>query len=422
LKQPRRPAPRPGAEADYVSSAEALGVLAVKPQTLYSYVSRGLVRRIPVAGRGSLYHKADIERLRARSTARSGHGAVAGAALHWGEPVLVTGITEITSQGPRYRDHLATDLARRGCGAEAVADYLWTSGPLDPPLRWTFDKGLGKLGAKVAALVEVQPRMQPHQLLTEIVLLLGLEEGDPYAERSLRPARRIVQALTMGFGFLGPARKFVAPERQETLASYALRAAGAKATPEAVRLLNAAFVVLADHEFSAPTFAARIAASSRAGLHYCVGAALNVMFGSALGVRCDRIEEALLAADRSALRAKLGEPQPSPPLGFSQPVYRNGDPRAELIIELSLGLTVNRKKSRQAIETLRLEADRQNMVALDVAVVVLCRALGLDGMMASPLIAIARSAGWIAHVLEQYRQSFMIRPRGKFVPPSAQGG
>src|ERR1700730_17620514 len=90
--------------ADYMSSAEALAVLAVKPQTLYSYVSRGMIRRICLDGKTSLYNREDVRRLKARSTARSGHGAVAGAALQWGEPVLVTGITEITENGPRYRE------------------------------------------------------------------------------------------------------------------------------------------------------------------------------------------------------------------------------------------------------------------------------------------------------------------------------
>lgn len=112
--------------SDYVSSAEALAVLAVKPQTLYSYVSRGMIRRICVDGKTSLYSREDVRRLKARSSARSGHGAVAGGALQWGEPVLVTGITEIMENGPRYRDYLALDLAREGYSYKSVAEYLWT--------------------------------------------------------------------------------------------------------------------------------------------------------------------------------------------------------------------------------------------------------------------------------------------------------
>src|SRR5689334_14442255 len=91
----------------YVSRQEAIRVLGVKPQTLYSYVSRGLVRRCADhGGRSSAYNFQDIQRLKARSLARSGHGPAAANAIHWGEPVLGTAITKITERGPVYGEHL----------------------------------------------------------------------------------------------------------------------------------------------------------------------------------------------------------------------------------------------------------------------------------------------------------------------------
>ena len=175
----RASAPLPAerfSDSDYVSSAEALAVLAVKPQTLYSYVSRGMVRRISLDGKTSLYHRADVGRLKARSTARSGHGAVAGAALQWGEPVLVTGITEITEEGPRYRRHLASDLARDGYSYESVAEYLWSTEELDPAIKWEFDEAIFRVAREVGDLVAAHPRIQMRQLLTEIVLLLAIDQ------------------------------------------------------------------------------------------------------------------------------------------------------------------------------------------------------------------------------------------------------
>jgi citrate synthase len=65
---------------------------------------------------------------------------------------------------------------------------------------------------------------------------------------------------------------------------------------------------------------------------------------------------------------------------------------------------------------LRRIDDHRGAVSLDAALVVLCRALGLTGLVAGGLLAVGRSAGWIAHVMEQSRQDFMIRPRGKFSP------
>jgi citrate synthase len=405
--------------SDYVKSAEALAVLAVKPQTLYSYVSRGMIRRICVDGKTSLYNREDIRRLKARSSARSGHGAVAGGALQWGEPVLVTGITEITENGPRYRDYFALELVREGYSYESVAEYLWTTEEISPATQWCSDESIFRIAPQVAALTGAYPGIHLRQLLTEIVLLLCIENNQFHREPpkpSLTPARALVQALCIAFGFVGPRRCFVAPGENESVASYILRAFGVDANRSQTRVLNAALVLLADHEFSPATFAARIAASSGVDLHSCIGAALHVHFGSALGLRCDRVEQALQAALSTRDQAASLRPVHVGPLGFSHPLYAGGDPRASAILKLALSLTEHAAASRDALQTLRSIDNHHGAVSLDAALVVMCRALGLNGPVAGGLLAVGRSAGWIAHVREQYQQDFMIRPRGKFTP------
>src|SRR5208282_3091205 len=404
--------------SDHVSSVEALAVLAVKPQTLYSYVSRGMIRRICVDGKTSLYNRKDISRLKARSTARSGHGAVAGGALQWGEPVLVTGITEITENGPRYREYLALDLARKGYSYESVAEYLWTTEGINPSIQWCSDGSIFRIAPQVAALTGAYPSIHLRQLLTEIVLLLCIEHSQYHRESqiepSLTPARALIQALCIAFGFVGPRRRFVAPGENESIASYILRAFGVDANRSQIGVLNAVLVLLVDHEFSPATFAARIAASSGVDLHSCIGAALHVHFGSALGLRCDRVEQALQAASSAHGQAGRSSLINVGPVGFSHPLYADGDPRANEILDLALSLTEHATASRQALQTLRSIDNHHGAVSLDAALVVLCRALGLNGPVAGGLLAVSRSAGWIAHVIEQYKQDFMIRPRGKF--------
>lgn len=406
------------AHPDYFSSAEALAVLRVKPQTLYAYVSRGLIRRLCLDGKTSLYDRNDVQRLKARSVARSGHGAVAGGALQWGDPVLVTGITEITDKGPRYREHLAIDLARAGSSFESVAEYLWMNGEIVSPAQWQFDQSILRIIPKVTALAGAYPAIHMRQLLTEIALLLCVEES--HAHRtweetdSLIAGRTLIQALCASFGFLGRHKQFVVPHENENVAHYILRASGVDPTPSKVRVLNAALVLLADHEFSPATFAARIAASSGVDLHSCIGAALQVHFGSALGLRCDRIEQALQEAATPSgkpIRPSLAQ---FGSIGFSLPLYASGDPRAKEIIELALSVTERTAGNREALQTLQYIDDVQGAANVDEALVVLCRALGLHGQVAGGLLAISRSAGWIAHVIEQNKQNFMIRPRGKF--------
>lgn len=392
-----------------------MAVLGVKPQTLYSYVSRGIIRRICLDGKMSLYNREDVRRAKARSAARSGHGAVAGAALQWGEPVLITGITEITMNGPRYRQFLAADLARDGYSYESVAEYLWTTKPINRSAHWSFDTSIFRVAPQIAALGAAYPSIHPRQLLTEIVLLLGIEHGDQQSSLSLRPARALTQALCTVFGFIGPYKRFIAPKKNESIANYVLRSYGIEPDRSQVRVLNAAMVLLADHEFSPATFAARIAASSGVEVHFSVGAALHVHFGSALGLRCDRVEEALQAASAGG-GAKRRLARRTGPIGFSQPLYADGDPRAKQILELALSLREHASAARAALETLRSIDDHQGNVSLDASLVVLSRSLGLTGSSAGALLTVSRSVGWIAHIFEQYRQDFMIRPRGKFSP------
>src|SRR5262245_55370915 len=97
------PAPTPpasGAPGELVTAREAAKLLGIKLDTLYAYVSRGLVRSVSGEGRKArLYLKDDLDRLRARSDAHRGHAPVAAGALRWGEPVLDSAITAIDEIG-----------------------------------------------------------------------------------------------------------------------------------------------------------------------------------------------------------------------------------------------------------------------------------------------------------------------------------
>jgi citrate synthase len=391
----------------YVPRQEALKVLGVKPQTLYSYVSRGLIRRqFENGGRSSAYNFQDIQRLKARSLARSGHGPAAANAIHWGEPVLGTAITEITAQGPRYREHLATDLARRSERFECVAAYLWTGTGLGSDKGWP-QSSHARLGRQLDEIARLHPKVHIRQLLTETAILLGMNasESGNGIDGELAAARSLMQAMVGVFGFLGARGRYVAPRARDTLAGGLARALGLRATPAVARALDALLIVVADHEFTPATFAARIAASAGNDLYSCIGAALQVHFGSALGLRCDQVERSLSAGtERSNLPAR-------PSRGLDPPFYRDGDPRAEMLLDIAASL-----RPRPHGRT----ASAQPAVNLDHALVTICHALGVSGQVAGGLLAFGRTAGWIAHVFEQRAEAFVIRPRAKFIEASSR--
>src|SRR3954470_18649142 len=153
VKSPRK-------RGDYLSRAEALEILGIKPQTLYCYVSRGYIRSLPQpGGRSSYYSREDVERVKAKSVARSGHGPAAASAMRWGEPIIETAITEITDLGPRYRSKLAVDLARSGASFEAVAEYLWTGEWREQARGWNVEDRLGELPNLLTTRVKLFPEV-----------------------------------------------------------------------------------------------------------------------------------------------------------------------------------------------------------------------------------------------------------------------
>src|SRR6187431_3739057 len=114
-------------ESAWLSSREASQRLGVKLATLYAYASRGLISSVPGEGqRARRYAEDDVERLRTRHAARSGHGPVAAGALRFGEPVLETSISDVGPDGPRYRGQPAIELCRTGVSFERVAELLWS--------------------------------------------------------------------------------------------------------------------------------------------------------------------------------------------------------------------------------------------------------------------------------------------------------
>jgi len=106
--------PEPCLDAGQLLTAqEASAMLGIKPATLYTYVSRGLLHPLRHAHRkANRYLLEELQSLKVRSSVRQGSGPVAAAAMRWGQPVIETSITEIDEDGPRYRGFLATDLVR----------------------------------------------------------------------------------------------------------------------------------------------------------------------------------------------------------------------------------------------------------------------------------------------------------------------
>jgi citrate synthase len=417
------PANRPG--EDNISREEALQLLGVKKETLYTYVSRGLIQSFPLnEGRVHQFSRADVERLRSRSLARSGIGAVAETVMRYGEPIITTHITEITPRGPVYRGRLATDLADKGCAFEAVALLLWTGVWLDDQVTWA------DVPEAPASIVSASKGIDDAddfiKTLASATLALGMHPVDAEALKlgaTLDAARRIVQVLTGMLGLLSSRGAYTPVRAGEALGSCVTRIFGMADDPEAAAAVNAMMVLCADYELTPASFAARVVSSSGADLHASVAAGLCAHSGLLTGQVCAGLADLLSGGPaRRGLELRLKEAQRSgvSMYGFNPALAAKGDPRAQWMIDKARSIAARRSSpdTRHMLSFLeRIEGEYGLHPGLQAGLVTLVAALDLPVRSSAAIWGISRTAGQIAHVIEQRDAGFLLRPRASFVKP-----
>ena len=385
----------------WLGTEEAARRLGVKPASLYAYVSRGqLRRRAAPDGRRSEYHPADVATL-----------AVRGRRSRPMQPtdvVVPTAITAITPRGPTYRGAAAVDLAGE-VPFEAVADRLWQAA--HEPDRWP-------------AATEVTPTaprpgtdgsLDAGQHL--LAATVALRAADPLG-RDLRPsvvvatARRLLVALASSLG--------ARPSPRSSLAGVVGASLGTDAGVDAVRAVDAALVLLADHELAASTLAVRVAASARCDPYAVELAGLAVLSGPRHGAASRGLEAALaaVAAGAPPAVALAAVTRDSESVGgFGHPLYPDGDPRAARLLEVlaagSLGARLG------PLHALLETAAARGLPPpnIDAALAGLTHAMGATPGAGEFVFAVARTAGWMAHAIEQYAEPRLLRPKAVYTGP-----
>jgi citrate synthase len=362
-----------------LSSEEAARRLGVKTSTLYAYVSRGLLEshRDPTR-RGSLFDLVDIEGLAARS--RGGRQTATRLAT------VTTGVTQLDQRlGPIYRGRPATELAT-GTSFEAVAEMLWQS------------DGGGDWSAPALGLC---PLTHPLERMRWALVLCGATDplrSDLRPAAVARAARRAAAALTDA---VGPP-----PAGGDAGASVAARLA-ARLTPSGAALpadaVNAALVLMADHELATSTMAVRVAASVRSDPYDALLAGLATLAGPLHGGASQQAYELLVVAERDgasrALDDVLRERGRLP--GFGHAVYKDGDPRFAALLALAEPL-LSAERRAMVHEVMSLAAAHDVPLAnCDLALAALSWGTGMPPDTGRTIFAVARVAGWIAHYLEE---------------------
>ncbi len=423
--------------AKWLSAEEASALLGIKKETLYAYVSRGQVRtETGATPRERLYAASDLQRLKARRSARSGHGPAAASALRWGEPVMETGVSDVGDGRLAYRGLALDTLLARGVGFEAVAEHLWSGLLPETAPRWPrpsarFLAELEKHGAGALREDEL-PRQWFRRASHRIARLAEADEaaGTETTDQALVRARSAVLCLAMGVPAGGgaqvgvgvPAAHAAGASVAEILAS---RLAAGTAPELAATAIDRILVAIADHELNSSTFAARVAASTGADTYACLQAGLGALAGPRHGASFAAVEE-LFAALRTPADAKeavlKAKAQKLSLPGFGHRLHAaSGDPRARLLLADAVQLAKTAPKAareRFALAQALLDAvgaAKTELPNVDLAVVAVLALLGAPRGAASAVFSVGRIAGWVAHVIEQRYAEYQLRPRAKFV-------
>jgi citrate synthase len=419
-----------GGRSERLSTAEAAERLGVKPATLYAYVSRGLLGRERSAdGRTSTFDPAEIDRLARPGRARRGRRPAA-------ELLVPSALTAIDRGLPWYRGLAVPELAGTR-SFEEVAEWLWNARFPDPVPAWRASQPALDAGRQSQAAL-------PHGALPLErirVIAAALPAGDEL-RLELRPAAVTAAGRSLVAGLVDclprraprpPGRRGQREARTPGRPGRPPPDAGPIAArlwmglspldpePELVRVVDAALVLLADHELAASTLAATVAASVRADPYAVASAGLAVVSGSlhggaSLGIEAllDEIDRPDQAASVVGTRLRRGERL----RGFGHRLYPDGDPRAATLLA-RLRATADSSPRMEVVDSLLQAARRRGLPEpnVDLALAALAHVAGMAHGAGEAIFATARTAGWIAHALEEYERNAPIRPRAVYTGP-----
>jgi citrate synthase len=338
-----------------------------------------------------------------------------------------------------YEGYDIHDLADadRGASFEEVCFLLWHG-------RLPRRAELGDLQTQLVAAralpepvlraMRTLPRGDGMDALRTLTSLLGHydpDASDMSAQANSRKAVRLtgqIASLVAAWGRLSMGGGPIDPNPAlGHAANFLYMLTGDRPSPLAARAFDVALVLHADHELNASTFAARVAAATLTDLHSAIVGAIGTLKGPLHGGANAEVMKMLIEIGQNAgpdraealVRAKFDRKEKVP--GFGHRVYRTEDPRATHLRVLSKTLGEKAGQPQWFEMSQRIEAvvraEKHLYPNVDFYSASMYYALGIPIDLYTPIFAVSRISGWTAHVLEQYRNNRLIRPRTDYIGP-----
>jgi citrate synthase len=288
---------------------------------------------------------------------------------------------------------------------------------------------------EVIDLIHLFPKnVHPMAALRTAISALGLydDEADVMEEdANLRKAIRIqakIGTIVTAFARIREGKDPVAPRSDLNFAAnFLYMLAGVEPSAISIEAFNKALVLHADHEFNASTFTGRVTVATLSDMYSGITSAIGALKGPLHGGaneqvmatlesigEVDNVEDYILKA--LANKEKI--------MGFGHRVYKDGDPRAKHLKQMSKALTEITGEPKWYEMSIKIDDIVTNEKGLkpnvDFYSASVYYSLGIQRDLFTPIFAVSRASGWIGHILEQYSNNRLIRPRADYVGPQKQ--
>ncbi|QKW09632.1 helix-turn-helix domain-containing protein [Streptomyces sp. NA04227] len=413
MTDPQQPtSPHADTAPPRITTREAAELLGVKSETVYAYVSRGLLSSQRASGRrGSTFSPDEVEALARRNSRERRPEPTTG------DFAVRTRLTFIDEDSYYFRGVDATRLATRH-SFEETAEWLWT-GTLKPGAEFTPPgTHLNAARKAVAALRKDSGPLDKLRVSAIAAATVDPLRFDLSPKAVLGTGRTLIPTLA---GALPPVAGPVTAGGPIAALLWG-RLTHHAPDESTLRVLDTALALLVDHDLAASTLAVRVAASARAHPYAAISAGLGVLEGplhgaaSALAHRLLReVLEQGEAGPAVAAELRAGRPV----AGLGHRLYRGEDPRAQALFTQLDKVPAAAPALAAARDIVATAARHTGLHAnVDLALAVLTVSCGMAPEAGETIFAIARTAGWIAHAMEEYEeQALRMRPSGRYTGP-----
>jgi citrate synthase len=348
-----------------------------------------------------------------------------------GVVACTTAVSFIVGNTLNYRGYTIEDLAANSTFEEVVF-LLWNNRlPNKSELegfKSELNQNMNLEPSFIAVLKTLPTNVHPMAWLRSAVSLLSHWDADAN-DNSMEANRRKAVRLTAKMGSLVTAfeairnnREVLAPKAGQSMAwNFIYMLKGAEPDTEIVKLFDTCLILHADHELNCSAFATRVTTSSLSDLHSAIVSAIGALKGPLHGGANEQVMVMLAKIGtieraqqfvQDALNAK------EKVMGIGHRVYKDGDPRAAILKKFSEQMTkkIGKPELYQMSVLIDETMNKQKglMPNVDFYSATVYHSMGIPTDIFTPIFAVSRVAGWIAHANEQYEKNRIYRPRGKW--------